>query len=452
LSRHGVQPQSIKTPADFAKVPCIDKANYLHKYPLDMLVWDGDLSKVTMISRSSGSSGQPYYWPRGKNQEAEVDFIYDNVYRTFFDAHKKKTLVIGGFALGTWVGGTFNLSATLKFAENNPVTLVTPGANKHEIIELAVKLGPFFDQIIIGAYPPFVKEVIDTGVAEGVDWKKLNVKFFYAAETFSEPFREHLLSLVGSNDALTGSVNIIGTADAAILGHETPLSIAIRRAATNDSNLWKELFPAHRTPTLGQYYPEFKYFEPLEGGELAFTTDGGIPLVRYNIHDHGKIWTQEQMFTLLDAHGISKAQLRSEVGAKNMWILPFLCIYGKSDQTVPFYGAKVFPENIKSLLEQKAWANVFTGKFLMSTAYDDNMNPHIHLGMELAHNATPGGGLESRFAAILFDHLVAVNSEFAIISKAVGEAKSIPQVKLHRFGDEQFKADIKLRWVSSNPR
>ncbi len=299
LRENGICASSIKTIDDFRQLPYVDKENYLRKYPLDKLVWDGDLSRQKMISRSSGSSGKPYYWPRGSEQEHEVNYIYGNIYKTFFQCDRKKTLIIGGFALGSWVGGTFNLTASLAFADSNPATLLTPGYNKDEIIELVLSLSQYYEQTIIGAYPPFAKEIIDTGAQRGVNWKAYNIKFFCAAETFSEEFRNYLLSAVGSTDPINDSVNIIGTADAAIVGHETPLSIAIRRCANGHRKLWDELFPARRTPTLGQYYPWLKYFEEFDNGELVFTANGGIPLVRYNIHDHGNIWSYGKMLDIL---------------------------------------------------------------------------------------------------------------------------------------------------------
>ncbi|HEX8201870.1 MAG TPA: hypothetical protein VF590_15445, partial [Isosphaeraceae bacterium] len=41
LARHGVDPIAIRTAADFAAVPPTDKTNYIERYPLEALAWDG---------------------------------------------------------------------------------------------------------------------------------------------------------------------------------------------------------------------------------------------------------------------------------------------------------------------------------------------------------------------------------------------------------------------------
>lgn len=63
--RNNVAPERIRTPQDFAGVPPVTKANYLHYYPLNMLARRGDIVEAGIWSTSSGSSGKPTYWPRG---------------------------------------------------------------------------------------------------------------------------------------------------------------------------------------------------------------------------------------------------------------------------------------------------------------------------------------------------------------------------------------------------
>jgi phenylacetate-CoA ligase len=65
LRRNKVVAERIRTPLDFASVPPVTKANYLHQYPLNMLARHGDIAEAGTWSTSSGSSGKPAYWPRG---------------------------------------------------------------------------------------------------------------------------------------------------------------------------------------------------------------------------------------------------------------------------------------------------------------------------------------------------------------------------------------------------
>src|SRR5215831_11241787 len=46
LRRNGVAAECVRTPRDFASVPPVTKANYLRHYPLNMLVWRGDMTEA----------------------------------------------------------------------------------------------------------------------------------------------------------------------------------------------------------------------------------------------------------------------------------------------------------------------------------------------------------------------------------------------------------------------
>jgi len=49
LKQAGVNPKSVKTIADFKQLPLVDKKNYLTKYPLAELCWDGTLDHSRII-------------------------------------------------------------------------------------------------------------------------------------------------------------------------------------------------------------------------------------------------------------------------------------------------------------------------------------------------------------------------------------------------------------------
>src|SRR5262249_11177019 len=102
LAEAGCDPATIQTPADWAHVPIMDKANYLRRYPLPDLCWDGQLPGLQMVSVSSGSTGQPFFWPRGVAQELGATAGFEEIYRYGFRAHERSTLVVVCFAMGTW--------------------------------------------------------------------------------------------------------------------------------------------------------------------------------------------------------------------------------------------------------------------------------------------------------------------------------------------------------------
>ena len=49
-------------------LPIIDKDNYLRQYSKEDLVWNTNSNSIHTFSVSSGTSGKPYFWPRGAVQ------------------------------------------------------------------------------------------------------------------------------------------------------------------------------------------------------------------------------------------------------------------------------------------------------------------------------------------------------------------------------------------------
>ena len=149
--------------------------------------------------------------------------------------------------------------------------------------------------------------MIDLGKVEGVDWKQLNIKFIWGGEVISEQFRDYLLKAVGKThevERLTDTMNTYGSADAGMLGFETPTSIYLRRKAAKNKDLRQDLFKkTNLNPTLVQYDPRFKFFEAVNN-QLLFTSSSGIPLIRYDIGDHGSLISYEAFSSLMEKHDI----------------------------------------------------------------------------------------------------------------------------------------------------
>jgi phenylacetate-CoA ligase len=183
-------------------------------------------------------------------------------------------------------------------AKGYPIAVVTPGNNKDEILRVVEELGSAFEQIVLLGYPPFIKDVIDSGIAHGLDWKRYAIKMVFAGEVFSEEWRTLVGERVGVRQILYDSASLYGTADAGVLGNETPLSICIRRYLAEHPEAARELFGKSRLPTLVQYDPLNRFFEAYEG-TLLFSGDNGIPLIRYHIADSGGLIPYENMLRFL---------------------------------------------------------------------------------------------------------------------------------------------------------
>ena len=78
---------------------------------------------------------------------------------------------------------------------------------------------------------------------------------------FSEEWRDLVARPAGMANPVTDSASPYGTADAGVLGDETPLSVSIRRFLADSPELASELFGDLRLPTLVQYDPGSRFFE-----------------------------------------------------------------------------------------------------------------------------------------------------------------------------------------------
>ena len=143
-------------------------------------------------------------------------------------------------------------------------------------------LAPALPQTVLLGYPPFLKDVIDAGRADGLDWARYAIKLVGAGEVFSEAWRTLMAERAHFANPVTDSASLYGTADAGVLGVETPLTVVIRRFLASRPDAARALFGEARLPTLVQYIPIDRYLEAHEG-TLVLTGDGGAPLVRYHI-------------------------------------------------------------------------------------------------------------------------------------------------------------------------
>jgi phenylacetate-CoA ligase len=311
----------------------------------------------------------------------------------------------------------------------------------NEIFRVLATLGPSFDQVVLLGYPPFLKDVVDTGRARGVDWGALHTRLVTAGEVVSEAWRSLMAERIGSPSPLFDTASLYGTADGGVLGNETPLSIAVRRFLAERPEAAHEVFGQDRLPTLVQYDPMSRFFEA-EGGTLLFTGDSGVPLVRYGILDTGGVVPFETMMGKLAAYGFDPLPLLGGGIARPM---PFVYVFGRSDFTVSYHGANVFPENVTVGLEQPGIREWVTGKFVLEVRHDDAQNEHLAVVVELAPHETATDARRKAAESSIEEHLCRLNSEFRAY---VPDRRRTPRVELVPHRDPTwFPAGAKHRYT-----
>jgi phenylacetate-CoA ligase len=450
LKSQNFSASKVRSIEDFKTIPPVDKDNYLRQYPKAMLCWDGAFSHGQwVISTTSGSTGQPYYFPREESQDWQYAVMAELYLRNNFQIHKKSTLYIVAFPMGAWIGGLFTYEAIKIVAEHGgyDLSIITPGIHKHEVINAVKQLGKDFDQIIIGAYAPFLKDILDDGVQEGVDWKNYNLGFVFSAEAFTETFRNYVLQFTNAPDELRASLNHYGTVDLGTMAHETPEAILIRRQLVEASKL-NYLFPEEtKQATLAQFNPELFYFEE-ESHNLFCTAYSGIPLGRYDLKDYGGVLTRSEIHQRLNQSGINLESLIKQFKIQNtVWNLPYVYVYERSDFSVSYYAFLIYPDTVRRALQSSAFDKMLTGKFTMLVDYDSHGRQKLILHCEMKNDINTSEKLSLEIREAVHKGLIEESSEYREVFSMIHDELK-PIVNLANYEDPTyFKVGAKQKWV-----
>lgn len=451
LKKNDVNPQKIKTWEDFQNVPPVDKKNYLRQYPLEKLHWDAKINQPMVFTATSGSTDEPFYFSRNHQLDWQYSILAQLYLENSSYGVNKPTLVLVCFGMGVWIGGLITYKAFEIAAQrtNYPVSILTPGINKAEIFTALRKLAPHYSQTILTGYPPFIKDILDQAPAEGIDAKKLHIRTLFAAEAFTEKFRDYIVNAASIPNPMFDTLNIYGTADIGAMAYETPVSIFIRRIAITNQAIFSDLFPsAHqKTPTLAQYNPLFVTFEA-QNGEILLTGNNTIPLIRYAVGDHGGVYTFKNITSKLQKFGIDLDEEIRKVRLEAFtYQLPFVYVYERKDFSTTLYGLQIYPETIREVLLEKPIYGSLTGKFTMFTKYNRRQNQHLEINLELKKGKEASSHLKKITLEKIVQNLLIKNSEFRELNRHLGK-RSFPKLVFWEAEHPlYFKTGIKQKWI-----
>lgn len=450
LKKNGIDQATVKAADDLKKVPPVGKNNYLRAYPLERLCMNGSLAAGSVVYTStSGSTGDCFYFPRDNAIDMRSSVYHEMFLRNSRTPVNGSTLVMVCFGMGVWIGGIITYQAFKMIAERSyRLAIITPGVNKNEIFEALKNVAPKYDQVILCGYPPFMKDVIDEAPLHGVDWKKFSVKIIFAAETFSEAFRDRLAERVGIRDVFRNTMNIYGSADLGTMAEETPVCILVRRLALANKGLFKKIFKeASRLPTLAQFHPGFIDFA-CDGQKVYCTSDSVLPLTRYEIGDNGGVMDFDEVEQAFAEEGMDLRNEIKKAGLEDtLCELPFIYIYERTDLSTKFYGAIVYPEHVRGGLLHDGLQEHITGKFAMSVKYDDNMDEYLEINVELKPGASGSGELVQEVSKRVFDSLVEKSAEYKN-NADMFSVKVQPKIIFWPHEDPtHFRPGAKQKWV-----
>lgn len=450
LDAHNFKPATVTSLESFHTIPICSKKTYLNAHVLKDIVWEADLQGTLLFCSTSGSTGEPYYFPRNDDLSHQYADLVKNFLENSSYGHGK-TLVLNAFGMGVWIGGVLTLRAFEIAGQNTtvPVAILPTGYNKKEIFKALKRLSPQFEQTIITGYPPFIKELVDEAPGEGIDLSQLHVRFLFAAEAFTETFRDYVCEKAGISNPLVDTLNIYGTADIGAMAYETPLSILIRRLAVQDPLLYKDLFgQVEKTPTLAQYNPDYIEFEAVRG-EVVLTADAALPLIRYAIGDHGGTLDYEHIKQVMHHYNID---LDNEIQAHHLEQmvhrhLPFVYVYERSDFSVTLHGIIIYPEFIKESLLQPMMAKSFTERFTMLTKNDIHHNQFLEINLELQKGVQGNETLEKEATDSIRNSLIKKSSEFAEVARSRLTDSLVKVIIWPNGHPRYFTPDTKQKWV-----
>ena len=127
--------------------------------------------------------------------------------------------------------------------------------------------------------------------------------------------------------------------------------------------------------------------------------------------------------------------------------LPFVYVYERIDMSTTLYGINIYPQLIRDSLLHEDLQKHVTGKFTLSTNFDDQQNQFLDLHIELKKGAIIQDDLKNMICNSVVDFLYKYSSEYKELKDHIGE-KAYPRITLWNNGEsDYFKPGIKQKWI-----
>jgi phenylacetate-CoA ligase len=408
-------------------LPITNKENYVKKYLLTDRCYYGKLPAAgVVIDESSGSSGVPNNWVRSAEEREDVKRILQLNYQLIY--RDSGCILLNCFALGPWATG---MNVSMSLVDVGILKSIGPDQKK---LENSLELFGLDYRYLIFGYPPFIKSFVDTSK---LDLKKYRMDLIVGGEGISEPLRTHLLqyfqTVISSYGASDLEINI---------GVETELTINLRRLCMKDRELSQLLFGREMPPMIFQYNALDYIVETTPAGELVFTIGrqtSAAPKLRYNLRDLGGVFTHEQLREKLASHGIDIFQL-----AVLQSRFPILFVYGRSDLTVPFYGAKVYPTDLEEIINADPSLVRQINSFQIASYEDEAINRRLKIRLEMVKTLPSPLAATEELHQTMFDGLCRVNQDFREVTKMFD--RSCVELEIYEFETGPFEGrDIRVK-------
>lgn len=308
LDAQGVTVSDIVDAASFAsRCPVLGRHNTFDRFTLAELCAPHPVAQLASVLTSSGHGGRFSFGLATRAQEeASADRI-DDVLDAAFGVRSRATLAINCLPMGVGFSSRCMTMATTSVREDMALALVE-------------SFGASFEQVLIAADPLFLKRLVDHAAERNFDWTRHCVHVVLGEETFGEHFRGYISTILGHDLERPAGGYVMSSFGVGELGlnlcHETPATIALRRAAQRNPALGVELLGRGRTglatPMVFSFEPMRTWAEVVEPdangyGPIAFSKleeDLPVPLLRYTTGDIGRVIDPDAAAVALRRHGV----------------------------------------------------------------------------------------------------------------------------------------------------
>jgi phenylacetate-CoA ligase len=394
---------------DLSSYPPTDKVSYVKAYPEAQRCWDGRIDIAgSVVDESSGSSGQPYNWIRGRR---ELRTVHRNLagYTTMVFPSRRR-FVINAYSMGAWATGTNTGIAMARVA-----MVKNTGPDIEKIIDTLRHFGPEYDYVVT-AYPPFLKHLRDRMDAAGFPWERYRLSALVGGEAMTEALRDYLEQrFVKVRSGYGASDLTIGMAG------ESDLTVWLRRRLRADARLRARLLGPHehRIPMVFQYNPLETYLETTDAGEVLCTINTTAvlaPKVRYNIGDEGVLMSFDALVHAVEEDGPGWSAAEPSWRVERIR-LPLLFLFGRKDSTVSYMGANIYPQDVEyGLYHGHAMAHLIESFCLSLEEYADlESRPAVHVQLRSGVRLSDADrrALTEQCRAGVIAHLATVSRDFA---------------------------------------
>lgn len=232
-------------------------------------------------------------------------------------------------------------------------------------------------------------------------------------------------------------------AETGVVGHETPLSIYIRRIAENFKGSRDTLLHEGEIVPIYQYDPMTRYLELGEDNVVMLTSDSGLPLIRYNTRDQGGILNYNEIKNTWEKFNFANIP---DIMLQRWNQFPFIYLLGRRDLSISLYALNIYVENIKLALETSDESQFLSGFFSMRVGYARDLNQQFEIIIELARGIKPSTTISRHLVSHIVMTLRRINSEYAKLHSVIGQ-RALPKIRLVSYGEIETIPGKKHKWV-----